>query len=475
MADRDSATSSTASPWARSSGATYDLVDPATGEVYAAAAAVRGGGRRPGHMPPPTPPSRPGATPRPPSASSRCSIADAMEPRADEFIAAECRNTGKPLSHHDRGAAAAWDQLRFFAGAARVLEGRSAGEYLAGDTSWIRREPIGVVGQVTPWNYPLMMVVWKIAPALAAGNTVVLKPSDTTPASTVLLAELCRSSCRRVFQRRLRRPRHRPRAGRAPDPADGRDHRLGPRRDRGRRARPRPTQADPPRARRQGAGDRLRRRRSREGREGDRRRRLLQRRPGLHRRDPGAGRSGHPRRLRRRADRAGPQHQTGMPDDDDVVYGPLNNRTSSSASPACSTGCPTTRTSPTGGAPPGRPGLLLRPTCSPDSGRTTSRSSPRSSARSSPCSSSPTRPRRCAGPTASSTAWPPSSGPGTTAARCGCPRASTSGCAWINTHIPIVAEMPHGGFKHSGYGKDLSMYGLEDYTHIEHVTSNIGE
>src|SRR5438128_1373125 len=82
------------------------------------------------------------------------------------------------------------DQIRFFAGAARVLEGRSAGEYMTDFTSWVRREPVGVVGQVTPWNYPLMMMIWKIAPALAAGNTVVLKPSDTTPASSTLLAEL---------------------------------------------------------------------------------------------------------------------------------------------------------------------------------------------------------------------------------------------------------------------------------------------
>src|SRR5215216_7563372 len=83
------------------------------------------------------------------------------------------------------------DQIRFFAGAARVLEGRSAGEYMEDHTSWIRREPVGVVGQVTPWNYPLLMMIWKIAPALAAGNTVVLKPSDTTPASSTLLAEIC--------------------------------------------------------------------------------------------------------------------------------------------------------------------------------------------------------------------------------------------------------------------------------------------
>src|SRR5438128_818222 len=83
------------------------------------------------------------------------------------------------------------DRIRFFAGAARVLEGRSAGEYMTDFTSWVRREPVGVVGQVTPWNYPLMMMVWKIAPALAAGNTIVLKPSDTTPASTTLFAEMC--------------------------------------------------------------------------------------------------------------------------------------------------------------------------------------------------------------------------------------------------------------------------------------------
>ena len=115
-------------------------------------------------------------------------FADAIEERAEEFIEAECRNTGKPLAlTRSEEIPPMLDQIRFFAGAARVLEGRSAGEYMAGHTSWIRREPIGVVAQVTPWNYPLMMAVWKIAPALAAGNTIVLKPSDTTPVSTVML------------------------------------------------------------------------------------------------------------------------------------------------------------------------------------------------------------------------------------------------------------------------------------------------
>ena len=82
------------------------------------------------------------------------------------------------------------DNLRFFAGAARCLEGRAAGEYMEGYTSYTRREAVGVIGQITPWNYPLMMAIWKIGPALAAGNTVVLKPAETTPVTTVRLAEL---------------------------------------------------------------------------------------------------------------------------------------------------------------------------------------------------------------------------------------------------------------------------------------------
>ena len=90
------------------------------------------------------------------------------------------------------------DKFRFFAGAARCLEGRAAGEYMEGHTSFVRREPVGVVGQITPWNYPLMMMVWKIGPALAAGNTIVLKPAETTPVTTLQV--------RRVVRRRSCRP-----------------------------------------------------------------------------------------------------------------------------------------------------------------------------------------------------------------------------------------------------------------------------
>ncbi|HYE93709.1 MAG TPA: aldehyde dehydrogenase family protein, partial [Terriglobales bacterium] len=114
-----------------------------------------------------------------------------MEARADELVDAECENTGKPRAlTMSEEIPPMVDQIRFFAGAARNLEGKAAAEYMAGHTSFVRREPVGVIGQVTPWNYPMMMAVWKFAPAIAAGNTVVLKPSDTTPVTTVRLAEL---------------------------------------------------------------------------------------------------------------------------------------------------------------------------------------------------------------------------------------------------------------------------------------------
>src|SRR5205823_2637453 len=118
-------------------------------------------------------------------------IADVIEQHADELVEIESQNTGKPVAlTRSEEIPPMVDQIRFFAGAARVLEGRSAGEYMAGHTSFLRREPVGVIGQVTPWNYPLMMAIWKFAPAIAAGNTVVLKPAETTPITTLRLAEL---------------------------------------------------------------------------------------------------------------------------------------------------------------------------------------------------------------------------------------------------------------------------------------------
>jgi betaine-aldehyde dehydrogenase len=118
-------------------------------------------------------------------------LAEAIESDADELADLESQNAGKPRQAFlEDEIPAMVDQLRFFAGAARCMEGRAAGEYLEGYTSMVRREPVGVVGQITPWNYPLMMAIWKIGPALATGNTIVLKPAETTPVSTLKLAEL---------------------------------------------------------------------------------------------------------------------------------------------------------------------------------------------------------------------------------------------------------------------------------------------
>ena len=116
-------------------------------------------------------------------------FADALEAKAEELVDIECRNTGKPRAlTMAEEVPPAIDQVRFFTGACRLLEGRSAGEYMEGFTSFVRREPVGVCAQITPWNYPMMMAAWKFVPAVAAGNTVVLKPAHTTPASSVFMA-----------------------------------------------------------------------------------------------------------------------------------------------------------------------------------------------------------------------------------------------------------------------------------------------
>ena len=117
-------------------------------------------------------------------------MAAVIDRQADELAALESANVGKPMSLAAEELPICADELRFFAGAARVLQGMSAGEYAEGYTSMVRREPLGIVGQIAPWNYPLMMAIWKIAPALAAGNVVVLKPSELTPVSTLRFAEL---------------------------------------------------------------------------------------------------------------------------------------------------------------------------------------------------------------------------------------------------------------------------------------------
>jgi betaine-aldehyde dehydrogenase len=173
------------------SGETSDLINPTTGEVFASApisnaadidVAYKAAAQAFESWKHTTPSERSLAMFR---------IADLFEQNADELIALESENTGKPIGvTMSEEIPPMVDQIRFFATAARNLEGKSAAEYMKDHTSYIRREPIGVIGQVTPWNYPMMMAVWKFAPAIAAGNTVVLKPSDTTPVSTVRMAEM---------------------------------------------------------------------------------------------------------------------------------------------------------------------------------------------------------------------------------------------------------------------------------------------
>ena len=173
------------------SGSRSDLVDPTTGEVFAQAPVSQAADIDAAYASAERAFEVWGNTTPAERQMALLKIADAIESHADELIALESQNTGKPLALvASEEIPPMVDQIRFFAGAARLLDGRAAGEYMAGHTSFIRREPVGVVGQVTPWNYPMMMAVWKFAPAIAAGNSVVLKPSDTTPVTTVRMAEI---------------------------------------------------------------------------------------------------------------------------------------------------------------------------------------------------------------------------------------------------------------------------------------------
>jgi betaine-aldehyde dehydrogenase len=404
-------------------------------------------------------------------------IADAIEARADDLIKLEAENTGKPYAlTASEEIPPMVDQIRFFAGAARVLDGRAAGEYMSGHTSWVRREPIGVIGQVTPWNYPMMMAVWKFAPALAAGNTVVLKPSDTTPETTLLLAEIAseflpagvlnvitgdRDTGRALVEhpipqmvaitgsvragmevagsaaRDVKRV-HLELGGKAPvivfDDADieaaaeaiavagyfnaGQDCTA---------------------ATRVLAG------------------------PGVYDDFVAA--------LAEQARGA----KVGLPDDEDALLGPVNSAAQLSRVTGFLDRLPEHASVAAGGARVTElgNGFYLQPTVVANLEQ-----------------DDEIVQNEVFGPVitvqrfddeAKALAWANgvqyglASSVWTTdfgrAMRMS--KKLNFGCVWINTHIPLVAEMPHGGFKHSGYGKDLSMYGFEDYTRIKHVMAAI--